>query len=359
MRILQVCAYAAQYEGNFMKSLYELDSELEKMGHETMYAFPISTKNFEWVNNLQKRRTVFFLPLRNARINPKTYIQIYSIIKKNNIDLVHSHFELYDLPISSMAPKNVKVFWHLHDAIYDNESTKNRFLRLIQYNLFNRNSKMVSVAEYYRLKAIELGMPKKQTVTLLNCLDLTRLDKLSYVSDDKKYEFLIFGWDFHRKGGDLILSACELLHKEGYEFKLLFNGNEQTWKALNECLNGEKPEWLILGDPVENINELYCKSKSLISASRKETFSYAVCEAVYCGLPVVSSDIAGLEWAKKIKTVSMFENENIEQLTNLMRKLLTTDFKIEKTLVEESQNTIEKEYSISSWVNKLIKIYEV
>ena len=51
-------------------------------------------------------------------------------------------------------------------------------------------------------------------------------------------------------------------------------------------MKGEKPAWLELGQPVENINELFAVSRVFIQASRRETFSYAVCEAAFAGLPV-------------------------------------------------------------------------
>lgn len=359
MKILQICAYAAEYEGNFMKSLYELEKELCNDGYETVYAFPVSAINLDWVKKLEKTNKIYFLPLSNARINPATYIKVRNILVKENIDIVHSHFELYDLPISMMAPKNVKIFWHLHDAIFDNESKKNRLLRLIQYRFFNKNSTMVSVAEFYRKKAVELGMPEKQTITLLNCLDLNRLEKDNWKKENKPYDFLILGWDFHRKGGDLVLDACERLYQKGYNFKLLFNGNDKTWPYLESCINSKNPEWLELGKPIENVNELYGQCKSLISASRKETFSYAVCEAVYCGLPVISSDIAGLEWTKNIKSVFMFDSENVDQLVENMKTLLKNSFKLEENVIIESQTMIENEYSIESWVKKLISIYGV
>lgn len=55
--------------------------------------------------------------MARARILPKTYLLIKQIYNENDIDIVHSHFELYDIPVTIMAPKKVKVFWHLHDAI--------------------------------------------------------------------------------------------------------------------------------------------------------------------------------------------------------------------------------------------------
>ena len=79
MNILQVCAYAAPYPGNFIKSLLSLDEELRKNGHNTFYAFPEKSQSFEWCKELQRKTEVYFLPLAKARINPKTYIKLSKI----------------------------------------------------------------------------------------------------------------------------------------------------------------------------------------------------------------------------------------------------------------------------------------
>ena len=76
MRALQVCAYAAPYEGNFMKSLYALDFELKNHGYDTIYAFPETAAQFEWCQKLARQKTVYFLPLAKARIKPTTYFQL-------------------------------------------------------------------------------------------------------------------------------------------------------------------------------------------------------------------------------------------------------------------------------------------
>ena len=44
MTVLQVCAYAANYGGNFIASLTALDKHLTNQGVETQYIFPIAAK---------------------------------------------------------------------------------------------------------------------------------------------------------------------------------------------------------------------------------------------------------------------------------------------------------------------------
>lgn len=357
MNILQLAAYAAEYGGNFIHSLIALDEKLTEKGHNVIYAFPESAKECDWVKELKKNRKIYYLPLAKARIRISTYLLISRILKENNVDIIHSHFELYDIPASFVANRHIKIFWHLHDAIYEKDSIKNRLCRCIQYRFLSKNSQLISVAEYYRVMAVKLGMPDKKSYTVINCLDLSRIDTQCGNYNSKIWDYLLMGWDYYRKGTDIVFSACELLCEEGYNFKLLLNGNEQTWPFVYKYFDDKLPIWLEVCAPVNDVNELFRKSKTFISASRKETFSYAVCEAAYSGMNVISTDIPGLEWARNVDSVEMIESENVIELKNKMKESLGKS-KDDK-LIKNSQQYIAENFSIDVWVKKIMEIYGV
>lgn len=356
MTVLQVCAYGADYPGNFMASLEALEAALKEKGIHTIYAFVEKAGTKPWCKEIQKRTKVYFLPEAKARIIPQTYLILHQIYQENQIDIVHSHFELYDIPATITAPKGTKIFWHLHDPI-DSGTGLRGILWKLQYGVVGKRANLISVADYYRDAVIRMGFPVVQTVTVLNCINLERIRKCC-TGTEKSYDFLTFGWDFHRKGDDLILKACNRLAREGYSFRLLLNGNEKTWPNVDEFLAGDEPSWLVRGEPVSDVNTLFDASKVFIQASRRETFSYAVCEAAYAGLPVISSDIAGLEWAHALPSVTFFENENMEQLYLLMKDCL--DGKLcSDAEIERSRQFIYAHYSLNVWAKKIMEQYQL
>lgn len=354
MTVLQVCAYGAEYPGNFIASLEALERSLKEKNITTIYAFVERAKNRKWCIDIAKRTKVYFLPEAKARIKPQTYQIFKNIYKENDIDIVHTHFELYDIPATLTAPKNIKIFWHLHDPIELQHNLRG-LLWKIQYGFAGKKATLLAVSDYYRKTVIRLGFHEQQTHTVLNSIQLDRLDADS-TSNNKIYDFLTFGWDFYRKGDDIILKACEKLARDGYQFKLLLNGNEKTWTELNTYLNGKMPQYLDCGEPVKNVNELFDASKVFIQASRRETFSYAVCEAAYSGIPVISSDIAGLEWAHEIPTIDFFESENVDQLYQLMKQYLDGKT-IDESYIKTAKNIIKKKYGIDVWTNNIISLY--
>ena len=356
MTVLQVCAYGADYPGNFIASLEALEAALKDKGIHTIYAFVEKASAKPWCKEIQKRTKVYFLPEAKARILPKTYRIFHRIYRENAVDIVHSHFELYDIPATVAAPKGTKIFWHLHDPINPGTGLRGILWKL-QYGVVGKRANLISVADFYRDAVIKMGFPAAQAVTVLNCINLNRLRDCRN-STEKPYDFLTFGWDFYRKGDDLILQACDRLERDGYQFRLLLNGNEQTWPKLEQYLNGRKPAYLECGNPVSDINQLFDHSKVFIQASRRETFSYAVCEAAYAGLPVISSDIAGLEWAHELPSVTFFPSEDVETLYEAMKTFLDGQT-ISEQAVQKSRKHIEDTLSLEVWAKHVMEHYGV
>ena len=356
MTVLQVCAYGADYPGNFIASLEALEAALKEKGIHTIYAFVEKASAKPWCKEIQKRTKVYFLPEAKARILPKTYRIFHRIYRENAVDIVHSHFELYDIPATVAAPKDTKIFWHLHDPINPGTGLRGILWKL-QYGVVGKRANLISVADFYRDAVIKMGFPAAQAVTVLNCINLNRIRDCRN-STEKPYDFLTFGWDFYRKGDDLILQACDRLERDGYQFRLLLNGNEQTWPKLEQYLNGRKPAYLECGNPVSDINQLFDNSKVFIQASRRETFSYAVCEAAYAGLPVISSDIAGLEWAHELPSVTFFPSEDVQTLYEAMKTFLDGQT-ISEQAVQKSRKHIEDTLSLEVWAKHVMEHYGV
>lgn len=358
MKYLFICSYAAPYKGNFICSIEKLEKKLLEQGNEIIYAFPEDTKQQEWCDEIIERTKVYFLP--KSRFNLKTYLAVKNIYKQENVDVVHSHFELYDIPATIMANKKMKIFWHLHDAIdFDNLDMMHKILNKIQYKFLSKKVTLISVCDFYRKNIVQIGMKEKNTITIPNGIDLDRIQQVPK-NRTIKYNFYTFGWDYHRKGIDILLKSCKKIETEGYKFNLLLNGNDIAWKQLEEKYSGNLPNWLIKQEFVSDINCYIKETSCFIQASRRETFSYSIAEMTYAGIDVISSDIEGTKWAKELPTVQFFESENYEKLYLLLRKQL--ELKGKKNFDEEAYNKsrqiIEKKYSIDNWVNKIIEVYE-
>ena len=187
MTVLQVCAFGAEYPGNFIASLEALECELNKFGIITIYAFIERARDKYWCKEIQKRTTVYFLPEAKARILPKTYSIFKRIYKENDITVVHSHFELFDIPATVCAPKNTKVFWHLHDPLTEIKGLRGLLWKL-QYGFFSKRAFLLSIAENYNEFAVRLGFKRENTAIILNAIQLNRIDT-TRINEEKEFDF--------------------------------------------------------------------------------------------------------------------------------------------------------------------------
>ena len=352
MTVLQVCAYAAPYEGNFIKSLRALATTLAAQGHRTAFALPESAKTIDWVKVLGREYDVFFLPLAKARIKPETYIALRNIYKKyNDLAVIHSHFELYDVPVSITAPKDVKVFWHLHDALQMYNTLKHRTIHKIQYGFLHGRVKLLSVSEKHMQYVLDCGFPKNQAEYVPNGIDTDRIKLVTRSPENRKYDFIMFGWEFERKGVDLCI---ETIQAKTLSYKVAVVGTTDTARIIQERYGAGNGIEVV--EPVSDINELYNNTKCFLHISRAEGLSYALLEAVYAGLPVICSDISENQFAQRFPTVKMVTSESIKEIGRAMQDMMEQPL-FANNIVALSRQIIEAEYSISSWVNQIMSEY--
>ena len=354
MKILQVCAYAAPYEGNFIASLKALEKKALEKGHKTIYAFPETAKDKDWCKTLAERTSVYFLPLSKARIRFSTYRKLKKIYKDNpDLGIIHCHFELYDVPVVLTAKKNVKVFWHLHDAIGDIDDRHNRFAQKMQYKFLHKKAILLSVSEKHKDFTIGLGFPKEQAKYVPNGLNTDAIGLIDTDYESRQKDFLLFGWEYERKGVDLCVKA----HKElSNRYNIAVVGKSNTQELINNEFG--LVDNLEVVPPVENVNLYYRNSKCFLHISRAEGLSYALLEAIYSGLPVVCSNIKENMFAEEFPTVYMVENENVLSISQGM------DLVVKKGLpsredVNLSRKIIEEKYSIKRWTEDVLNFYGI
>lgn len=353
MTVLQVCAFAAPSSGNFIASLTHLENNLKEQGVGTIYAFADGAKGKHWCQEIQKRTKVYFLPTAKARILPNTYRVFKQIYRENQISIVHSHFELYDMPATIMAPKGVKIFWHLHDALkrnYQNGSASRKLLTRLQYRFAGKRPRLLSVSQEHAAFANELGFPAEQITYFPNGINTGRIQTTPLKKDSN--QFLMFGWEVMRKGVDLVVQAAEKAQAEN--LKIVIVGQEECKQYLTQHCSTKNITFLT---PVDNINDLYQTTKVFIHVSRAEGLSYALLEAIYAGIPVICSDIPENRFASAFRNVFFVGNEDAEAIADQICHLVEWDGIMTDEDIHFNQKLIEQNYSVEAWSKKLINLY--
>lgn len=353
MTVLQVCAFAAPNAGNFIASLTHLEQELAKKDIQTIYAFSDGAADKPWCKEIQMRTKVYFLPTAKARILPATYSIFRKIYQENDVSIVHSHFELYDIPATFMAPKGTKVFWHLHDAIkthYTCAGITRKLLMRLQYSSLWQKVIVLSVSKEHAAFTAELGFNKDRIVYFPNGINTERIKRLA--PQAKEPHFLLFGWEVHRKGVDLAIDAAKAAGSKFGQIRIV--GQEECRKYIesrNDVVG------IVYQPPVDDVNKLYQSSSAFLHISRSEGLSYALLEAIYAGLPVICSDIPENQFAREFRNVFFVGNESVEEISAMICNMARTPIIPSKEDIEYNGMIIDQTYSVQAWVRRLMELY--
>lgn len=174
-------------------------------------------------------------------------------------------------------------------------------------------------------------------------------------SRSKDYDFIFVGNFFEQKGVDLIINSIK--NPINKELSFCFVGNGYLESELNGLINHYKVKTL-KNQNQNQIRELLNKSKFLILPSKGDSFGLVVTEALFCGTPVIISNIGGM----KDQVIHGFngyilpENteENLTEYMQISSKLSEKDYKKLSSNAENSN----QEYSLEFICSDLIKYYK-
>ena len=176
---------------------------------------------------------------------------------------------------------------------------------------------------------------------------------------------LLFGWSPYIKGVDVAVRAVRRLVDDGHgPFALgVVCGREYTPERMRAFIcertdcTGEEP-WLRLLPPTEDVFRYHKASDIMLSASRSETFSYALLEAIATGRLCAASDIPGVRWAEMFDTVTFFPSEDDAALSETLLALdgERKDAACEKRLRDASECAA-RTFGIDEWVDGMLRVY--
>lgn len=355
--VLQIASYAAPYKGNFIESLECLSNRLEN-SLENIYFLPHQQTNsmaFSWVDELRKNdRTIYESPKNNIK-----YInELRRIIKKHNVKIIHTHFitlkEYLNICCATLFTR-VKIVMHFHNHPSHKEGIANIARRIIY-----RRAYMVACSDSV-LESLRMEFPMNESSVVENGIFFNRISS-GAVATREEYNLkedtvlcLMFGFDFYRKGVDVVVKSLEKLNQNQISYELLISLTKNFETVENEIkkILGSIPSWIHIIQAKANVEELYNLCDTFISASREEGFCYSAIEAAYCGCNTIASKIPA-QGDLRIPGAYWFECENVEDLA----KCIEISGKKNMTDVSEIKCSLVTEYDVKRWVERIIVVYE-
>lgn len=356
-RILFYANYIAQYEGNFIASQRKLIAELRKKGYTVLFLLPGSARTLMWTEKLaDEAEELIFLP--EQRINRINVFR--KIFSSYPIKLVHVHFlsgtQNEELKIGMyLSGKKIPLIHHFRNHYIPGKNPVKKVLK----KYFFKGDYLVGCS-----RGVAEGLKREGFRNPIDyieeAVDFDRLPLDKTEDWERRGEtFLMFGFEYERKGVDLAVEACAELRKKYPEVKLnicLAANREYVKKKIEERF-GDIPVWLHLLPPSEKISEYYQDAMAFLSPSREEGFCNAVVEAAYCGCAVIASKISGQDGIR-IGHLLWCGSEDVDDLARNMEKVLRMSQEERRRLAECLHREAKENYSLEKWVKESLHYYE-
>jgi len=372
--VVHIADFATPHAGGFISSLKMLAAEAKAKGYQVVMVFPAAAEKTAWA--LQLQQSGFALRFLPSNLSLFALVRcIRSVVYEENAELLHTHFSNYNFPaaivslLSLFTNRKIYVVWHFHSDWRTRLTLKRRMKDFILYRLLGRMTFGIAVSESIRAEIGGRGMPLQRIKYVPNGFDAERLVGCEKDKATLRYElgitpqtrvFLVFGWEPITKGVDLLLAAfAQLCNGEKCDkVGLLLIGKEPMLQYVNEWSCGDKPSWLYLAEPRERVAELYAVSDIFISASRSEGFPYSVVEAMASRLPVISSDIPGVAWAKGVQGVVFFSSCDATDLATRITEVISWNDVQWNCNVDANCRFVTEKYSLQTWAKNVLAVYD-
>jgi len=360
--VLQFLCFNSPYGGSFFQSLLMLEHRLNQDDIDMVYLFHMDTSHYDWIQGLiNQGKKVYFL----SGSFSKDIFFVRDLLVKHNIKYIHAHFAglkyLFLLNVASkLYSKQTFILRHLrnHDKPRSFFSESLRKM-LNKVDLYIGCSESVAV-EYKKNFNIKDG----KITHVTNAINFNRLDnfdnlqRTDFLIGNETKVFLLFGFDYYRKGVDVVLEAMDRLVAEGHDVCLLLSLSTNVELIESRIIDRftKIPDWLRILSPREDIASYYLLSDYFISASREEGFCNALVEAAYCERPIISSNIPG-QGELNIPHTYKFTSENVAELKDAMMALMSlTDAQKSKIATEQKEYVI-KNFDLETWAEQITGVY--
>jgi len=361
--VLQFLCFNSPYGGSFFQSLLMLERKLNQEDIDMVYLFHMDTSHYDWIQDLiNQGKKIYFL----SGDFSKDVFYVRDILVKHNIKYLHAHFAglkyLFLLNVASkLYSKQTFIVRHLRNHDKPRGFLGESIRKMLNHvDLYIGCSESVAV-EYQKNFKID----DKKITHVTNAINFNRLNKFAsldrsdYRISENTKVFLLFGFDYYRKGVDVVLEAMDRLVTEGHDVCLLLSlsTNREVIESRIVDRFSKIPEWLRILNPRDDVASYYRLSNYFISASREEGFCNALVEAAYCERPIISSNIPG-QGELNIPHTYTFTSENIAELKDAMVAIISLTDMQKSQIVAEQKEYVIRNFDLETWADQITGVYK-
>jgi L-malate glycosyltransferase len=170
----------------------------------------------------------------------------------------------------------------------------------------------------------------------------------------KKYDYIFVGSFYPIKGADILITAISILNDTTLTYCFVGSGSFDS--DINELKKRSNID-LRYDQTQSQLRELYAQSRYLVLPTRGDSFGLVVSEAMYCGTPVIVSNVGGM----KDQVVDGFNGYILAENTPFcLAEKMEYAARLEETKYKQlatNAATSNELYSLENITNRLVQLY--
>jgi glycosyltransferase involved in cell wall biosynthesis len=304
LRLVHLAGYGGPYAGSFIPMLRAVMRAAKARGWSCETVFGPAAHGRPWLEELREDGIPFRIAPSASRRDVSALVASL-LAGSGEPAILHTHFTAFDVACAraARAREATAVFWHVHTP--HGNSLPLRARNLFKYGVVGRQvDGILCVSSELADVVTSRGAPRDRVVHVPNAIDADRFAPASEAERARAREELgipagrpalvHFGWDWHRKGGDLFCEAVARLRAAGRDVVGVTVGSPGDAQDAARRL-GLPPDAFHLEESRADVRGLYAAADVFMAPSRAEGTPYSVLEAVSRGTAVVASPIPGHE----------------------------------------------------------------
>lgn len=294
------------------------------------------------------------LNLKTIAAFPLAIKKIKKIIKKNNVDIVHSHL-FWPTVISRIAvPKKIPLITTIHAFIATSVDYKKWYIRnlgRLTYKL--RKSVIIAVAkgaqdEYFSF----LQLTPYKTYVLYTFVDMDRYMQQNCADETGTFKLISTGALRIQKNQSYLINAMALLKDSDVELHIYGGGPLQV--ELQQLIDKTGAK-VILKGVVKNMEAILPTYNAFVMSSTFEGFSLAVLEAMAVKTPLLLSNIDSFK-EQCNNTSHYFKLDDEHDFVRQLNILISNKTEREKMSMQAYERVIEN-FTLPHHATQLRNIY--
>lgn len=365
-KILIILNYYYPYVSGVSEYARIIAEKFVQKGHDVtvLTSNHANLQSNEVINGVNVIRTKVLLKISKGTISPQFITKAIKLSKK--FDVINLHMPMLESGLISMFIKNRNIIATYQCDINLPKSFFNSFVvRVMDFsnNLCLRNARKIVVLSYDY--ANQSRIAKKYKNKLLECpAPIKNYSRVEVKRDSSVKRIGFCGRIVEEKGINVLMEAFALLQKERNDIALIIGGDYKNiagGSVYPELMKYVKSHNLdnvqFLGKiPEENMAEFYSSLDvmTLPSINTLEAFGMVQVEAMFCGTPVVASDLPGVRTI--VQNTGMGEIAKRNNAKDLAEKIALVLESPQKYI--KSKKEIEKLYGMQHVYNIYMNAYQ-